>query len=300
MTESERRALAFVPGGADIGRRMDAQAANPDDPNAGSKKSAGPAPDYRGAAEETAASSAAGINAQTQANRPNQNTPWATSSWTKGPDGQWTQNTNFTGGIGSAAQGLTAQLGSLSNPFDVSRLMPIGTGEQARDQAIDASWKQAMSRLNPQWEQRESAERNRLINMGFDPESEGFRTAMGNLGRERNDAYDTALSSAIAGGREAGDSVFRNNLAGRTQGLAEGLQLRSLPLQELSGLQSFLAMPGFNSAGAADPTNYFAAAGAGGAWRQAEADRQQQLWSDLAGGLMGLASGGMSFIPRGK
>lgn len=45
-------------------------------------KSAPSAPDYRGAAEEQAKSSAEGTRQQTFANRPNQNTPWGSSTWT--------------------------------------------------------------------------------------------------------------------------------------------------------------------------------------------------------------------------
>lgn len=44
-----------------------------------------PAPDYRGAAEQTAAGNLQLLNAQTVANRPNQVTPWGTSTWSKTP-----------------------------------------------------------------------------------------------------------------------------------------------------------------------------------------------------------------------
>ena len=48
----------------------------------GGKSSPPPAPDYRGAAEATAASSREANTAQTWANRPNMTTPWGTSTWT--------------------------------------------------------------------------------------------------------------------------------------------------------------------------------------------------------------------------
>jgi hypothetical protein len=51
-----------------------------------------PAPDYTGAATATAAGNAANLQAQTAANRPNQITPWGTSTWTDGGNNNWTQN----------------------------------------------------------------------------------------------------------------------------------------------------------------------------------------------------------------
>ena len=68
----------------------------------GGKKSE--APDYRGAAEEQGRSSIEAINAQTLANRPNQNTPWGSSQWQKGPGGQWTQDINLTDATQSALE----------------------------------------------------------------------------------------------------------------------------------------------------------------------------------------------------
>src|SRR5271165_5947422 len=48
-----------------------------------------------GAVQNQEASSQANTAAQTQANRANQNTPWASQNWVQGPNGQWTQNTSL-------------------------------------------------------------------------------------------------------------------------------------------------------------------------------------------------------------
>jgi hypothetical protein len=65
-----------------------------------SKGSAPPAPDYKGAAQETAQGNLQNLNAQTAANRPDQYTPWGSSTWTstKNADGtdKWTQNLSLT------------------------------------------------------------------------------------------------------------------------------------------------------------------------------------------------------------
>ena len=82
----------------------------------GGKGSTPAAPDYRGAAEQQAASSKEVTNMQNFANRPTQNTPWGSITWdtsatTDPATGQavtqWTQNYNLTP---EARQALNAQL----------------------------------------------------------------------------------------------------------------------------------------------------------------------------------------------
>lgn len=120
-----------------------------------SKGSSAPAaPDYTGAAEATAAGNAANLAAQTAANRPDQITPWGTSTWTSTPgaDGNasWTQNITLTPAEqqalnsqqaiqqnqSSLAQGLQGQVAStMANGFTApdmstytSGVPSIGTG----------------------------------------------------------------------------------------------------------------------------------------------------------------------------
>src|SRR5687767_3575055 len=88
-------------------------------------------------------------NQQTAANRPTINTPWANQSWAKDPTtGAWTMNTALAGGLGDAAAGLTKQAGALGSPMDWSQFGQAQTGDQARDQAINAGYGQATSRLD--------------------------------------------------------------------------------------------------------------------------------------------------------
>ena len=51
-----------------------------------------PAPDYAALAQQQAVLNKEAATEQTVANRPTQNTPWGSTSWAQGPDGQWTQN----------------------------------------------------------------------------------------------------------------------------------------------------------------------------------------------------------------
>lgn len=253
-------------------------------------KSAGAQPDFRGAAEQQGQSSQQAVNTQTQANRPNTNSPFSSEQWTKGPDGSWQRDLGLSGGLGTGASALGAEFGAAtSTPLDPSLFGGVADGSQARNQAIDAEFGQAVSRLNPMWDQRENQERSRLANMGLDPNSEAARTSMGSLGRERNDAYTSALNSAIGSGREAGTAVFNQNVASNQLALANALRRRSAPLEMMGQLRSFFDQPGFTNAGAGDATNYFGAATANGNWQQQDADRQNQFWGDLAGGIMGAA-----------
>jgi hypothetical protein len=115
---------------------------------------------------------------------------------------------------------------------------PMADGQQARDQAIGAAYGQATSRLDPQWDKRQEALRTQLLNQGLDPSSEAGRESMHESDLSRNDAYTSAMNSAIGQGQAAGDSVFRNNLASRM----------AMP-QQMQMMQDLLKPPGFNAAG---------------------------------------------------
>lgn len=267
----------------------------------GGKKNTPPPPDFRGAAQETGQSSREAIEAQTRANRPNISTPWASQNWTQGPDGRWQMQTGFSGpmaGLSDSLQGQAAQ--AMGQPLDFSGLQRLGSGEDARQQAIDSAYKQATSRLDPMWSQREDANRTRLLNQGLDPGSEAFRGEMSAFGRDRNDSYTSALAAAIGQGTQAGQAIFNQNLLGRQQGMNELLTQRTMPLQQLGMLQQFLAMPGFHASGASMPIDYFGAAQALGNYNLGADQLTKRMWGDVYGGLGQLGgSVGRAFVSRG-
>lgn len=287
---------------------------NPDTSLGGGKS--GPAPQaYKAAAEKQNAEAGQNLQTQTLANRPNVSTPFASDQWVQGPDGQWTRNIGLSGGFGSVAgglgnqaQGLLGQAQSaLSAPMDWSPFGAIQTGDQARQQAIDAAYGQSTSRLDPMFSRREEALRTQLLNQGLDPTSEAFENAMGDLGRERTDAYQAALNSAIGQGTTAGQAAFTQNLQARQQALAEALRRRGQPLEELQstlglagGLQGFLQTPSFIGAGQLAPTNYLGALQA----MQNQAQQQQQAAADTIGAIpvlgQGVASVGSLFGLGGR
>lgn len=240
-------------------------------------KSAGPPPNYQGAAQQQAKSSQQATQQQTQANRPDQNTPFAQSQWVQGPDGQWHQSTSFSGPLAGAATGLEGQIASNFGS-------PLDNGTAARDQAVNATYNQFASRLNPRFSLKQEQLDTQLANQGLAPGSAAYRQAQAQMSRDRNDAFQSAANNAVQQGLQAQNLTFNQNLAAR-----------NMPLQELQGLGGFLAMPGFQRAGAADPIQYLQAAGLLGNYQLGDAQQQNQAVGGLLGGLGqagGLALGG--------
>lgn len=228
------------------------------------------APDYKGAAQQQAASSQQNTQAQTVANRPNQNTPFASSQWVQGPDGQWHQQTSFSGpmqGIVNSLQGQAAQ--AVNAPLD--------NGTAARDQAINATYNQMASRLNPQFQQQQSQLATQLANQGLAPGSAAYRQAQAQFARGKNDAFQGAMNNAVQQGLAAQNLTFNQNLAARR-----------LPLQELAGMRGYLSMPSFATAGKADALQALAAAMAQGNFSLQQSDMQNKILGDTFSSLGGL------------
>jgi hypothetical protein len=252
-------------------------------------KSAGQVPDYTGAAQQQADASRAAVDRQTQQNRPGISTPFMQQTWTVGPDGTPQLSTGFAGGLGAGVSAATDQAGqALSRGLDPSLFSPVMSGNAARDQAIQGAFDQSMSRLNPMLEQRETQLRARLANQGLSPNSQAYRTASGAFGRDRNDAIQSALASAIGQGTAAGESALRGNIAGSQANIANALTQRNAPIQSLGALQGLMSTPQFAQAGAADPGQFLNALMAQGNFNLQNAQQQGQAWGS---GLSGLLSG---------
>jgi hypothetical protein len=264
----------------------------------GGKKNAPAPPDYMGLANQQAAFSQQNTNQQTLANRPNQSNPYASSTWTQGPNGEWSQQTAFNGPLAGANASLQQQAANnLSTPFSLSSLGTLGTGDDARNQAITGAYNQATSRLDPAFQQRENALRTRLQNQGLQEGSAAFKNAMSQFGNERNDAYTSAMNMAIGQGTAAGDSVFRNNLASRQQGLEELLRQRNMPLAEMQQMNALTGMQGFNQAGRAETPNLLGAAGMQDAANYRNWQARQGIQGDMYGAGMDLLGTGLQFLP---
>lgn len=245
--------------------------------------SAPKAPDFQKIAKQQSAISQQNVNQQTAANRADQTNAFgATSDWTQGPDGQWSQKSSFGGPLGEALGNLTSQ---------VANQGALPTGDQAREQAISSAYGAAMSRLAPMLAQREQGLRARLASQGLDPTSEAAQAEMGNFERGRNDAIQGALSSAIGQGTQAGNAIFQ-----------QGVQSQQLPWQQLQQLQGLGQQASYNMAGQAQTPDMLGAAGQQyQADQQAYAQQQQGKNSTLGGlgSLAGMAGGFMLGGPVG-
>ena len=255
------------------------------------KKSTPTPPDYEAAAERTSEGNIDLVNAQTQDNRPNQYTPWGASEWQEGADGNWTQNISLTNqGQGALddqmniqssrselAGGMMDRVGDeFGSPMDWDQFGgyqgSITGGAEARQQGIDNSYNQATSRLDPQWSQRAEEQEAALRNQGLNPGDEAYDNQMANMNRNRTDAYDQAMFSAIGIGGAEGDRAQNMDLRGANYGnqvrqaeISEEMQRRGFSLNEinsiLSGQQIAMpSMPGFNTAERAAGADYNSAA----------------------------------------
>ena len=282
------------------------------------KKSTPDAPDYEAAAEETAASNKEALNYQTWANRPNQNTPFGSTSWgseatvdpaTGLPVTQWTQNTTLDPESQRAVDaqlGLTADRselgrsmygrmeGEFADPMDWGSLPEIGGAAGARNAAEENLYSRATSRLDPQWEQREDQTAAKLAAQGLRPGDPAYDQAMSNMAMERTDAYDRAQSSAISGGGAEGERTFNMESKDRNRQLAEDMQKRGFSLNEINAIISgqqvgMPSMPGFTNAGNSGGTDYSGAAQQGFQSEMDQFSGDQALLQGLMSGAGGLA-----------
>jgi hypothetical protein len=248
--------------------------------------------DFGAAAAQQGKDSQAAVNQQTQNNRPDQSNAFGTTSqWHQGPDGKWTQSTSFGGDLGNYVHGLEGQLAG-QGALDFSGLPKLGTGEEARQHAEDALYSRASSRLDPQWNQREQAQRTQLLNEGLDPSSAAYTKAMDDLSRQRNDAYSTARNDAITGGGAEASRQYSLDLNNRQQMLAEMLRKRADPMMGLQGLQGFQGQQQFSQAGAATPAPWLQAVTNAGNYQLGRTSQANQNSADFMSGLFGAVKAG--------
>lgn len=212
-----------------------------------------PTPDYVGAANLQGEKALENTRLAAQLNRPNVNTPLGSQTWTTtGPDQYQQDITLSKAGQGLFDTGLQTQqmmadtglqqLGqakdSLSQPLDLSQ---VGGGQQHIE---DALYNRSTRMLDPQFQQAEARERDRLANQGFQTGTAAYDTAMGNFDRSKNNAYGDARDRAIAGGVDQ-----------RKQAIQEALLQRQTPLNEVNALRtgSQVQMPSFQQTPGVQP-----------------------------------------------
>jgi MarR-like DNA-binding transcriptional regulator SgrR of sgrS sRNA len=204
------------------------------------KPSTPAAPDYAGAAKETAAGNLDAARMATKANRINQVTPYGSLTYSQSgddPDAGWTQTTNLTPQAQEtlnkqqalsnqyadiAQTGLAKAREGLENPqLDLSALpaRAMNVGQTAQD-AI-------MSRLQPQFANQEEALRTRMANQGITLGSKAYGTEMQQQAQGRNDAM---LQAALQG--------INLDQANRSSAMQEQAYMQDRPLNLINALRT--------------------------------------------------------------
>jgi hypothetical protein len=112
-------------------------------------------------------------------------------------------------------QGMLNQLDPRQVYANRARQAQTGTGydpNELRQQAEDAMYSQATSRLDPEWNQRQSDMEAQLAAQGLRPGDAAYDQQMQNFNRSRNDAYNQAKWSASEAGRAEANQLFGQGL----------------------------------------------------------------------------------------
>lgn len=207
----------------------------------GPAPSAPAAPDYRAAAQETAAGNIDAARQATAANRVNQVTPYGNLDYSitgADPYGNptWTATQTLSPaqqqlldyqnkasiGLGQLSEkGLGYVSNMLETPFDVSKLPTTGFNPSQSYQ--DAY----MQRLAPQIQQGQEQLQQRLANQGIDIGSEAYNRAMQSQAQRENDLLLGATTQGFGVGQQA-----------RQTALQEQAYLRNEPLNTLSAVRT--------------------------------------------------------------
>lgn len=253
------------------------------------------APDYAGAAQQTAQGNLQLAQQNTEANRVNQYTPWGSLVYSQDANNpnRWTANVNlspdqqrlFNANNASSLQmaGLLGMMGdkaghNLWQNFDTSILpaQQVNPGQTAQD-AI-------MARVQPYLDQRQEKLRTQLANQGVTQGSEAYNGSMDEFNRQANDAMMQAALNGIDVGQQA-----------RQQALSEAAFLRNEPLNELNALRTGtqVSAPQFNNVPQQQYTpgpNYLGAAQAQGQYDTDVFNMQQGYKNSMMNGLFSLGS----------
>jgi hypothetical protein len=236
---------------------------------------------------------------QTDQSRVNQSGPGGSSTWTNGPDGRATQQVSLSPQAQAAYDAQTQaqtgrnQLGAsmmgnagaaMSSPFSLSGLPAAPDAQGARNQAINGAYGQATSRLDPQWQQTTEQTQAQLYNQGLRPGDKAYDDAMGNMSRQKNDAYTSAMNSAIGQGTAAQQSLFSMGQQAHQTGLSDLLTQRNEPLSEMNSVMNGqgVNVPGYGPA--QQNPNLLGAEGMGMQGQIATSNAQQAYQNSMING----------------
>jgi hypothetical protein len=255
---------------------------------------------YIQAAQATTMGNMYGAQAATQANRINQNTPYANLNYVQGVDANgnptWTANQQLAQPLQTALGNIQGQLAqSTANPFDASQYQAQTgqgyTGMEGWDKATGL----INQRLQPQIEQSQERLQAQLANQGIVPGTEAYNRAMTLQGQKTNDLMTQAqLAGSQVQNQLQGQSLAQQqaNNAALQQNYTQALQQRNMPLQQLGAFQS-ATTPGYinpyTQAAVAGP-DYLGAYTTGNAAAIAAQNAANAKTANTQAGLYGLGS----------
>lgn len=197
------------------------------------KQSAPAAPDYTGAARETAAGNLEAARYATRANRSNQITPYGSLNWRNTGGDNWTQSIE----LNDAGQRLLDQSNRTSQ--GLANLQDSATARVGQQMGQDApqtydptrATNNAAGLLNarllPQQERDRASMDTKLANQGITQGSEAWKNAQDDLGRTQNDARSQAELQGINLGQQQ-----------QAQQYSQEMTNRNLPMNELNALRT--------------------------------------------------------------
>jgi len=199
------------------------------------------APDYKGAAEATAAGNLKGAQEATRANRANQYNPFGSSVWTQGPGGEWSQKVSF-----SPEQQKLFDLSQSGMASMMGQPMPeFGANRESVMKAMMGRSSEAIAQDRAQME-------SQLAAQGIPRNSPAFDTEMARFDRRLNDAQQQAEISAT--GQAA--TEYGSQLAGRGQQF--GMYATGMPqAPQFNQFYNQQAVPGADYLGAAQQQGQF-------------------------------------------
>lgn len=225
----------------------------------GGKPSTPAVPDYTAAAQQQADASKQIIQAQTQANRPNQFNPTGSSTWSQDANGNWTNNVSlsptmqglwnqYTGNIGQQGAMAGGMLSDFGN--NNANYTGIENGLLSKAQGLDAQGAQDayMARMQPAQDIQTKALMSSLAAQGMTPGSDAYNAAVGLNNQKQNDLLNSAVLNS---GTWANQQL--QNLSGQYQ-MANAL--RTQPLSDYGTLMNGTQVSGnpqfssFTNAGA--------------------------------------------------
>lgn len=258
-------------------------------------------PDYRAAAQETAAGNLAAARTAASANRVNQVTPYGNLNYSEtGVDSQGNPTYTATTSLSDIGQQLLNNQNQASLGLGGTINSALGRVQSTMGQSFDPrlpstgfnpsqSYQDAyMQRLAPQIQQDDERLQQRLANQGIDIGSEAYNRAMMQQGQRVN---DLRLGATTQG--------FNVGQAARTNAFNEEMTKYNMPLNTLSALRSGSQVqnPTFvNSAQQATTSgaDVLGASQMGYNAQMGDFNAKQAAQANLNQGLFSLAGAGMS------